>query len=396
MKKHWNFYFQEVSPSTPGKKVTYNESKPMYQSAIQSKKIHYRHILTWALICSLSSGILGQGIDSLPSPQHLDTVIIAGVGDMMLGTNYPSDVHLPPQDGRDILGPVTPILQSADVAFGNLEGVLLSGEGNPKKCRDPKKCYIFKSPDHYVTYFTKAGFDVLSVANNHVGDFGEAGRKNTVRLLEQENIAFAGLETHPFTMFEKDSLTYGFCAFAPNTGTVKIHDYKKASDIITHLDSICDIVIVSFHGGAEGPSHNRITRQQEMYLGENRGNPYTFSRMAIDAGADVVFGHGPHVVRAIDLYKDRFIAYSLGNFATYGRFNVTGLSGLAPLVSVFTDKKGQFIKAKIDSARQKGEGGPILDPNNGAYKEIKRLTILDIPESNLEFQDETQEVFRKK
>jgi len=376
--------------------VLYNYAEKMYQTFIKSRRIYRRLTFLLAIYFAHTIGILGQGIDSIPPVLKQDTLIISGVGDMMLGTNYPSEVHLPPQDGKEILSPVADLLLAADITFGNLEGVLLSGEGQPKKCRDPKKCYIFKSPDHYVTYFTKAGFDVLSVANNHVGDFGETGRKNTVRLLEEEKIAFAGLESHPYTLFERDSVRYGFCAFAPNTGTVKIHDYKRASEIITHLDSLCDIVIVSFHGGAEGPSHNRITRQQEMYLGENRGNPYTFARMAIDAGADVVFGHGPHVVRAIDLYKDRFIAYSLGNFATYGRFNVTGLSGLAPLISVFTDKKGKFLKAKIDSARQKGEGGPLLDPNHGAFKEIRRLTLLDIPESELEFYDETQEVFRKK
>jgi len=326
-------------------------------------------------------------MDSLKktAEREIRSVRIVGVGDLMLGTNFPSDKYLPPNDGKDLLEPVQYILQNADVAFGNLEGVILTGDGQVKKCSDPSKCYAFKSPDHYVNYFKEAGFDVLSVANNHVGDFGDVGRKNTVRLLEETGIHFAGLEDYPFTTFTKDSIRYGFAAFAPNTGTVKINDYDRARSIIQHLDSVSDIVIVSFHGGAEGAKYNRITRQTELFLGENRGNPYEFARMAIDAGADIVFGHGPHVVRAVDLYKDRFIAYSMGNFATYARFNLSGPNGLAPMIEVEVNENGQFIRAQIHSAKQLGEGGPTLDEAGAAFEEIKRLTKLDIPEAELEF-----------
>lgn len=323
--------------------------------------------------------------DTLSTSYIKEGVTIIGVGDMMLGTNFPSDSYLPPNDGKDLLKEVTPILDSADLTFGNLEGVLLTGTAQSKKCSDPTKCYAFKSPDHYVNYFKDAGFDVLSIANNHVGDFGDTGRSNTVRLLEENEIHFAGLLNYPYSIFVKDSITYGFCAFAPNTGTVRITDYDTARAIVQHLDSLCDIVIVSFHGGAEGAKYNRITRKTEMFLGENRGNPYEFARVVIDAGADVVFGHGPHVVRAVDLYKGKFIAYSLGNFATYGRFNLRGPNGLAPIIQVEVDKEGNFIKGKIYSALQVGEGGPTLDPENAALKEIIRLTQLDIPEAGLVF-----------
>ncbi len=327
--------------------------------------------------------------DSLSISEDIkEGITIIGVGDMMLGTNFPSDNYLPPNDGKDLLKEVTPILDSADLTFGNLEGVLLTGTAQSKKCSDPTKCYAFKSPDHYVNYFKEAGFDVLSIANNHVGDFGDTGRLNTVRLLEENEIHFAGLLNYPYSIFVKDSITYGFCAFAPNTGTVRITDYDTARAIVQHLDSLCDIVIVSFHGGAEGAKYNRITRKTEMFLGENRGNPYEFARVVIDAGADVVFGHGPHVVRAVDLYKGKFIAYSLGNFATYGRFNLRGPNGLAPIIQVEVDKEGNFIKGKIYSALQVGEGGPTLDPENTALKEIIRLTNLDIPEAQLVFNED--------
>lgn len=308
---------------------------------------------------------------------------IIGVGDIMLGTNYPSPNYLPPNDGKDLLAPVAHVLRDADITFGNLEGVLLNGEGTAKKCSDPTKCYAFRSPEHYAQYLVDAGFDVLSIANNHVGDFGEEGRQRTVQALQDHGLEFAGVLSHPYVLFERDSVRYGFCAFAPNTGTVQLNDIPNALAIVQHLDSLADVVIVSFHGGAEGRTYRHVTRSTELFLGENRGDPYAFARAVIDAGADIVFGHGPHVTRAIDLYKDRFIAYSLGNFATYARFNLTGPNGLAPIIRVHTDKDGRFIEAEIISIKQEGEGGPILDEENGALHEIIELTAKDIPEAPL-------------
>lgn len=322
------------------------------------------------------------------------SINIIGVGDIMLGTNFPSDNYLPPNDGKDILKPVDSILNDADITFGNLEGVILTGKGSVKKCGDPKNCYAFKSPDHYLTYLKDAGFDVLSIANNHVGDFGDIGRKNTVNRLEEEEIAFAGLLDYPYTTFEKDGLTYGFVAFSPNTGTIRINDYERAKEIVQHLDTISDIVIVSFHGGAEGSTKSHITKETEIFLGENRGNPHEFARLVIDAGADIVFGHGPHVTRAIDLYKDRFIAYSLGNFATYGRFNLRGISGIAPIIKVTTNDQGVFEKAQIIPVKQVGEGGPQIDASNRVIKEIIQLNTTDLPECELVISDDGSVVKR--
>ena len=178
-------------------------------------------------------------------------------------------------------------------------------------------------------------------------------------------------------------MTYGFVAFSPNTGTVRINEYDRAKEIVSHLDTIVDIVIVSFHGGAEGSSHSHLSKKREIFLGENRGNPHEFARLVIDAGADIVFGHGPHVTRAIDLYKDRFISYSLGNFATYGRFNLRGINGIAPIIKVTTDDKGVFEKAQIFPVKQVGEGGPQIDESNAVIKEIIKLTTTDLPECEL-------------
>ena len=333
---------------------------------------------------SKGQSISNKKIKTTKSQVNLkDTISIIGVGDMMLGTNYPAESYLPPEDGKNILTPVKQIIENADISFGNLEGAILSGTGTVKTCTNPAVCYAFKMPNHYVNYFKEAGFDVLSIANNHVSDFGETGKENTVKMLDGVGIKYAGLLNYPYTTFEKNGIKYGFCAFAPNNGTVDINDSENAAKIVKQLNSICDIVIVSFHGGAEGSSKSHLTRSDEQFLGENRGNPYQFARTVIDAGADIVFGHGPHVTRAIDIYKGKFIAYSMGNFATYGRFNLKGICGIAPIIKLFVNKKGEFLSGTIYSTKQVDEGGPVIDEDKTVIKEIINLTKSDVPESQI-------------
>jgi hypothetical protein len=126
-----------------------------------------------------------------------------------------------------------------------------------------------------------------------------------------------------------------------------------------------------------------VTRDTETFYGENRGNVYKFSHTLIDAGADIIFGHGPHVARAVEVYKNRFISYSLGNFATYGRFNLSGESGFAPIAKIKVSNRGEFIEGKIISAIQKNGGIPEIDPSNRVALKIKELTEIDFPESKI-------------
>jgi poly-gamma-glutamate capsule biosynthesis protein CapA/YwtB (metallophosphatase superfamily) len=311
-----------------------------------------------------------------------DTITIIGVGDVMLGTSYPTG-YLPPDDGRSLLSPVAPYLKSADVTFGNHEGSLFDGKGIPKKCADSTNCFAFKSPERYAVHLKNAGFTVMSVANNHSGDFGTDGRERTIEVLRKAGIVACGTEKKPIVIFNKDGVRYGLAAFAPNPGTQDINDIKTAAKIVAYLDSLCDIVIVSFHGGGEGLRRQHVPRQKEIFLGENRGNVYKFARAVIDAGADVVFGHGPHVPRAVDLYKGKFIVYSLGNFATYGRFNLKREAGIAPIMKICVNRQGQFLKGEIIPVKQTGEGGPQLDKTSAVIRKIKTLTAQDFPESAL-------------
>jgi len=309
-----------------------------------------------------------------------DSITITGVGDIMLGTNFPETYFLPPNEGRDMLTAVDVIFSDADIVFGNLEGVILDSGGTQKKCNNPKLCYLFRSPDYMASRLQEAGFNLLSVANNHAGDFGSEGRNNTAKVLDSLNINYAGSETKPFTTFKIDGINYGFAAFSPNKGTPSINDIESARATIQHLDTLVDIIIVSFHGGAEGSKYTAVPREHEYFYGEDRGDVYNFAHSLIDVGADVIFGHGPHVPRAIDVYKNRFIAYSLGNFATYARFNLSGINGLAPIAKIVVSNEGKFISGQIISAIQKGRGIPQLDPDNGAVNLIKELTKKDLPE----------------
>ena len=312
--------------------------------------------------------------------QNKDTITVIGVGDIMMGSNYPTN-RLPPNDGLDLMKEVESVLKSADITIGNLEGVLLDNGGTAKTCRDPKVCYVFRSPARYVQNLVNAGFDIMSLANNHAGDFGETGRKSSIQALEDAGLSYAGLITEPYTIVEKGGLKYGFTAFAPNSGCVDINDIAEARKIVSLLDSLTDIVIVSFHGGAEGPQHQHVPRKNELFYGENRGNVYAFAHALIDEGADIVFGHGPHVTRAVEVYNSRFIAYSLGNFCTYAGINVSGVNGLAPIIKVYTNSKGEFIQAHITSTMQSHSSPVKIDSQNQVLGRIRELSREDFPDN---------------
>ncbi len=310
------------------------------------------------------------------------------VGDIMMGTNYPSAGSLPPDDGRYILQEASEFLTVADVTIGNLEGTLLDKGGTPKVCQNPENCVAFRMPEHYAGYLKEAGFDLMSTANNHSGDMGETGRKSTMKTLDEFGILYAGYSTNPTTMFEKDGIKFGFTAFAPNTGTQSINDIESAAKVVKELKSACDIVIVAFHGGGEGSGATHVNKKREFYLGEDRGNVYEFAHAVIDAGADIVFGQGPHVPRGLELYKSKIIAYSLGNFCTYGKFGLSGNLGLAPILKVYINKKGDFEKGRIFPFKQVRRGFPVFDDDYAVVELMKNLTTTDFPSTGIVIEED--------
>ncbi|WP_082454869.1 CapA family protein [Pedobacter sp. Leaf41] len=316
-----------------------------------------------------------------------DTISITAVGDIMLGSAFPSKINLPPDDAVNSFQAVDSLLKG-DIVFGNLEGCFLDS-GNSNKCNgvNPNSCYAFRMPERYAGIYKKAGFNVLSIANNHVGDFDSRGRKNTAKVLDSLKIHYAGQVNKPFEIFEKDSVKYGFCAFAPNENTVSINKIDSAKALVARLKKQADIVIVSFHGGGEGARFEHVPRKNEIFYRENRGNVYKFAHAVIDAGADVVLGHGPHVTRAVEVYKNKFIAYSLGNFCTYGMFSLKGNNGIAPLLQLKINSKGDFLYADVTSIQQDKVNRLTIDNNHRAFKRIKELTDIDFIGHQLKFED---------
>ncbi|HEY9487129.1 MAG TPA: CapA family protein, partial [Chryseosolibacter sp.] len=201
-------------------------------------------------------------------------------------------------------------------------------------------------------------------------------------------ILHAGQLSMKITILVRDSIRYGLAAFAPNSNCVPLNDLKEARNLILQLDSLADIIIVSFHGGAEGAKFQHVPRAHEMFYGEDRGDVYKFAHTLIDAGADIVFGHGPHVTRGVEVYNKRFISYSLGNFCTYKGINIAGVNGLAPIIKVFTDPSGEFIKGEITPTIQSHTNGVQIDPSKSVIKIIRELSKKDFPESEIEIDED--------
>jgi poly-gamma-glutamate capsule biosynthesis protein CapA/YwtB (metallophosphatase superfamily) len=310
-------------------------------------------------------------------------ISIAAVGDMMLGTDFPEN-HLPDDDGVAFLKEVTPFLSAADLTFGNLEGVLLDGGEAAKKCSNPNACYLFRSPSRYVDHYVAAGFDVLSLANNHARDFGEEGRLASMQTLARAGIYHSGLEGDFAEMIVND-LKVAVLAFAVTKNSNMLLDYDLSEKKVADHAARNDIVIVSFHGGAEGQDVMRLPFAEEMYLGEPRGDVVKFARLMVDAGADLVLGHGPHVVRAMEVYEGRLIAYSLGNFATYYGISVAGKKGIAPILTATLDGEGKFVSGRIDSTIQLRPAGPSMDSRNRALNMIRDLSREDFATPGVRF-----------
>ncbi len=311
---------------------------------------------------------------------------IAAVGDMMIGTDYPQN-HLPDDDGIGFLSDVAPVLSAADIAFGNLEGVLLDGGEPGKKCSNPAACYLFRSPTRYAWHYRAAGFDVLSLANNHARDFGEEGRTSSMQAIAAAGMYHSG-RVDDFASFETNGLRIAVLAYAVTKNSNMMLDYDLAFTTVAHFAETHDVVIVSFHGGAEGADATHIPFAEEEYYGEPRGDVVWFSRGVVDAGADLVIGHGPHVVRGMELYKDRLIAYSLGNFATYYGISVAGIKGVAPILTTTVDGEGKFVEADIVSTVQLRPAGPSIDPRDRALKLMRGLSIEDFGDPGLTFRDD--------
>ncbi|MEI7815231.1 MAG: CapA family protein, partial [Coriobacteriia bacterium] len=142
-----------------------------------------------------------------------------------------------------------------------------------------------------------------------------------------------------------------------------------------------DVVIVLIHAGAEGADKTHTPKGAEKAYGEFRGDPRAFSHAMIDAGASMVLGSGPHVIRGIERYNGKLIAYSLGNFAGWGNFGQGGNLSLSGLLTVRVDKNGEIVGGRWLSLKLADPGVPAVDKQNTSGKLVEKLSASDFSDT---------------
>lgn len=305
-----------------------------------------------------------------PDTRPHGSVTVAAVGDTMLGTTP----TLPPSPDT-YLARMRRAL-TGDVVFGNLEGTLT--DATASKCGVPStSCFAFRVPPGFAHALHAAGFTIMSSANNHSYDFGQAGEDQTVHALHRAGIAQTGLAGEITVVHVKD-FRIAVVGFAPYPNTGPLNDLPSARRIIRRAARRADLVVCAIHAGAEGTSALHLTGGEEIYLGEDRGNPEAFAHMAVDAGADLVLGSGPHVLRGMEVYHRRLIAYSLGNFAGYHNFSLEGVLGESAVLHVTLAADGRFRSGRIMSVRLVGAGQPVPDPSGAAATLVGQLSRADL------------------
>lgn len=321
---------------------------------------------------------------------NVDTIAqikINAVGDIMLGSVTPKEI-LPPKNGNEFVQSAAKLLDGADIVFGNLEGTFITDEMEPEKCSDASRkretCYEFGMPEYLALSLKELGFNVMNQDNNHSEDYGEEGYLFTQEKLKVLDIKY--LPKKGLAEFNINNKRVALVAFGYSENSHNISDLEIAKIVVDSLSDKYDIIIISFHGGAEGKDVLHIIDSTETFLGENRGNVIAFAHTVIDAGADMVIGHGPHVLRAMEVYKNKLIAYSLGNFLTYGNMNISGISGINVILKAELENcTGNFLRGKLISVQQVGTGIPSLDETNEGFNLIKNLTSEDISKPHLLF-----------
>jgi poly-gamma-glutamate capsule biosynthesis protein CapA/YwtB (metallophosphatase superfamily) len=280
-----------------------------------------------------------------------------------------------PPDPASYLAPVEGEMKG-DIVFGNLEGTLTDVSESPKCGPESSECFAFRAPPEYADLLADAGFTLMSNANNHSFDFGEAGEEETVQALHRAAIEQTGLPGQ-ITVVRAGGQRTAFVGFAPYSNTPSLTDLDAAEGLIRQADARAEIVVVAIHAGAEGSEAQHVTGAEEEYLGEDRGNPEEFAHRAIVAGADLILGSGPHVLRGIEVYRDRLVAYSLGNFSGFHNFTLEGALGVSAVLHVSLAADGSFRTGRLVSLRLVEAGQPVLDPEEAAARTVAALSAED-------------------
>jgi poly-gamma-glutamate capsule biosynthesis protein CapA/YwtB (metallophosphatase superfamily) len=306
-------------------------------------------------------------------------VSIEWVGDMVLGSSF----GMPPDNGRESLAGVVRTLKGADLTFGNLEETMSTTSGS--KCgAGSSNCFAFQAPPPYAGLLRSAGFDIVNMANNHAYDFGSVGRAQTVAALARVKVASTGAPGQ-ITVLESHGTRVAFLGFAPYPWASRLDRIPQAGVLVRKATTMADLVVVAIHAGAEGSSATHVPKGTEYFLGENRGNSRAFAHAVVDAGADLVVGSGPHVLRGIEQYHRRLIAYSLGNFAGFKNFALGGTLSLSGILRVTLIPNNTWGSARLIPVALHGAGLPALDPSEASVRLVAQLSHEDFSANSARF-----------
>ena len=205
----------------------------------------------------------------------------------------------------------------------------------------------------------------MNLANNHALDFGESGQAETIAALKRAGLRFTG-RPGEIAVVERGGTKVAFVGFAPYPWAQSLLDIEQAVELVQKADRKADLVVVTMHAGAEGSDQQHVRPGPEWFLGEPRGNVVAFSHAVVRAGADLVVGHGPHVLRGIEWYRGRVIAYSLGNFLGNGTLNVSGVSGQTAVLRATLRRDGSWAEGKLVPVQLTAGGLPRVDSEPGS------------------------------
>ena len=344
-------------------------------------------------------------VPDLPPAPARTSVRLAFVGDINLGTLTLPD-GVPPDNARGLFAAARPHL-TGDLVIGNFEGVLgdsgvtykCGKEGRrvpappdsaaprrraapPRPAGQPSLCYAFLTPTHLAGSLRDAGLTHLNLANNHANDFGAEARSRTEAIFDSLGLSHYGPlgRVSLDTVRRGDSVTtVALLGFTTYPYAYDLLDIPRSAAVVDSLRSLADLVVVTFHGGAEGSRALHVPQAAESLATEPRGDLRRWARAVIDAGADAVVGHGPHVLRGIEFYEGRPIVYSLGNFLTYRGFNLAGPLGITAVLQLELEGGGAYRAGRLVPMVQIPRAGPRDDPSGAALELVRALSLEDFP-----------------
>jgi Bacterial capsule synthesis protein PGA_cap len=325
------------------------------------------------LICCSASVCPALASAGHARPAATRPVTLEWVGDIALSTQR----GLPPGGLERALAPVGDQLREPNVTLGNLEGTLSVGGSSKCGPSGSANCFAFQAPPATAGGLRALGFDLVNMANNHSLDYGAPGRAQTISALTRSGIAHTGLPGE-ITYLTVAGNRVAFVGFAPYAYDADLLDIPAAQAIVRRARAHASLVVVFIHAGAEGAGELHTPHGSEFFLGENRGNPRAFAHAVIDAGASIVLGSGPHVIRGIERYRRRLIAYSLGNFVGFHTLAGGGVLSDSAILQVTLGAGGRVLAGTWIPIVLR-DGLPRPDPTGASAKLVATLSREDFP-----------------